>query len=613
MLSVLSAYVDQYGWNTKIRPLYKLEDALNVHYLLSVKLDDMTQTIKLHQTYKREFPVRDHKRIRVLGNLGNALRARGIKYGSSEDLAEAVRAHRGALELCPLGHGDRFNSLNNVAQSLMDHGSGIVEARNMSLKEAVSHCRESLVICPPNRDQRSKSFSRLADALMALYQKSQDQSHLEEAVRLARESRDLCPRGHHQHIDRQNNLGNLLMILSEKNTEMQFPEEAAAVYRIVLESRPRGHPERVRSLIHLGNALLKHGEKSGSVQSMTEALNLYRRALKSRSPSGTDDAELIKHLGTTAQLYVKTSDNVAQLPYLLFDLVSLYRGEVESSPQDALDLPELLGNLGIAFRKQGQLRGNVELLSKAVSISKSARDLRLLKHPRYPYSVLWHASSLTSHGKWSNNMSIIREGIELHRLALDLALANNIHDLDDYLTELAYALAQHGIRTGDIHSLEEAISLEQRALDICSPSHSAEHLNALGRMLTEHGERSGDVNKLSQAIVTHQKALIIESDNEEYQQDLEKAQDSHIKAVGQLPTEKRSTTSVPLSTAMKVSLPLSFTTFTLIICQQNLSKRSGEGRRETTDSLDMDIAQQVRQHRKYGQQARKRTISVSAS
>jgi tetratricopeptide (TPR) repeat protein len=111
-----------------------------------------------------------------------------------DDLEEAIVLGREALSLCPLGHPDRWRSLNSLVNIL---STQYKQLRAMEgLNEAIALVREALSLCPQGHPGRSESLGNLADCLSTRYDQLRAIRDLNEAISLDREALSLCPQGH---------------------------------------------------------------------------------------------------------------------------------------------------------------------------------------------------------------------------------------------------------------------------------------------------------------------------------------------------------------------------------------------------------------------------------
>ncbi|KAG1842269.1 hypothetical protein DFJ58DRAFT_732128 [Suillus subalutaceus] len=124
-----------------------------------------------------------------------------IFYFSVDNVVEA-------LALCPVGHTDRFKSLNNLGiqlSSRFEHrGNG------EDLDQTISLCREALTLHPVGHTDRSKSLNNLATQLSIRFHHGGNDEDLDQAIAFQTEVLALCPIGHIDQSGLLNNLANQL-------------------------------------------------------------------------------------------------------------------------------------------------------------------------------------------------------------------------------------------------------------------------------------------------------------------------------------------------------------------------------------------------------------------
>lgn len=120
--------------------------------------------------------------------------------------AEDVSCKRGKLERCPLGHGDRFDALFDLAKALCKRFKK--ERQIDDLNEAITLHRNALELRLVENDKydRSLSLNELAICLSYRYDKLEAVDDLEEAIALGREALALRPPGHPRRSVSLNNL-----------------------------------------------------------------------------------------------------------------------------------------------------------------------------------------------------------------------------------------------------------------------------------------------------------------------------------------------------------------------------------------------------------------------
>ncbi|KAG1751330.1 TPR-like protein [Suillus paluster] len=126
--------------------------------------------------------------------------------GVLSDLDEAIELHRAALVLRPPGHSHRPNSLNNLADGLVNR----FRQRSVlsDLNETIELNRAALALRAPGHSLRSSSLNYLANSLRYRFEQQGVLSDLYEAIELYRAALVLCPPGHSRRSSYLNDLAN---------------------------------------------------------------------------------------------------------------------------------------------------------------------------------------------------------------------------------------------------------------------------------------------------------------------------------------------------------------------------------------------------------------------
>jgi len=168
-----------------------LAAVLEIRYDRRGHIEDVDEAILLHRQALRLLPADHQARPSALNNLASALCLRFDKTHVPEDLEEF---HRAALELQPAPHPDRSTSLNNLANTpensriediSLDNLDIALEARfghNEDLGEAIKLHREALELQPAPHPDRSISYHHVAVTFLAKYRKFPHPLNLKHAL-----------------------------------------------------------------------------------------------------------------------------------------------------------------------------------------------------------------------------------------------------------------------------------------------------------------------------------------------------------------------------------------------------------------------------------------------
>jgi tetratricopeptide (TPR) repeat protein len=229
------------------------------------------------------------ERVRMLNDLGGALKVLGERESGTAKLEEAVAAFREALKEWPRKRGSLnwAGVQNNLGVALQDLGER--ESGTAKLEEAVAAFREALMECTRERAPLDWAGiqNNLGSALHRLGERESGMAKLEEAVAAYREAlkewtRERVP------LDwamTQNNLGSTLQVLGEREGGTMKLDEAVAAYREVLKeyTRARVPLDWAMTQYNLGCVLHTLGTRESGTAKLDEAVAAYREALKERT------------------------------------------------------------------------------------------------------------------------------------------------------------------------------------------------------------------------------------------------------------------------------------------------------------------------------------------
>ncbi|KAG1886016.1 hypothetical protein F4604DRAFT_1951437 [Suillus subluteus] len=216
-------------------------------------------------TYFRRIGTRLMKASTFDETCSNSAISRFTQRGNIDDLDESIQFRREAVSLCPEGHPDRHDYLNNLAVSL-GHYRFIHQGKLNDLNEAISLHEEAM---------------RLRVALLARFNKHHDIDDIDKAISLHREALTLCPPWD---LRRDTVLNNLALAVKTRYGELHVKEdlnEAIDLFRESIQIRRHDHPERHINLRNLSSALCSRFTQTRTGEDIEEAINLCQESLAS--------------------------------------------------------------------------------------------------------------------------------------------------------------------------------------------------------------------------------------------------------------------------------------------------------------------------------------------
>ncbi|KAJ7257747.1 hypothetical protein C8J57DRAFT_1647484 [Mycena rebaudengoi] len=214
-----------------------------------------------------------------LDGLACALHLRFGSRGDSKDLDEAIELATAAVATCQ----ESF-----YRPSLMSHLAGLKIERyedkdnGNDLNEAIKLERTALELIPPSHPQRASSLTHLATALDIRLNHSEDSADRDEAIVLFREALDITPVTEPLHCVYLNNLATMLQ---RRFLRAQNPEdisESVDLMKKLVDICPEHHPSRGMYLTSFANAA-NQLERSSLKPQQTKIVDDITSALREAS------------------------------------------------------------------------------------------------------------------------------------------------------------------------------------------------------------------------------------------------------------------------------------------------------------------------------------------
>jgi tetratricopeptide (TPR) repeat protein len=126
----------------------------------------------------------------MLNNLANLFSARFGQTSLIEDVDDAIKLHREALEQAPIPHPNRSVTLNNLGSVLLARCSKTDFA---DVDEAIAMHQEAVGLLPAAHPHRPASLYNLAIALSARFDHAGQIKDIDKAITTSREALSLAP------------------------------------------------------------------------------------------------------------------------------------------------------------------------------------------------------------------------------------------------------------------------------------------------------------------------------------------------------------------------------------------------------------------------------------
>ncbi|KAI6154922.1 hypothetical protein BKA82DRAFT_4072795 [Pisolithus tinctorius] len=525
--------------------LFGLAYALYERYQAECKIDDLNEAIDLLRAALELRPVENERahphRDATLDNLATYLKCRFEKQAAIElklrpprrprrdstfdNLATYLKCRsilllRAELKLRPPGHPLRDATLYGLAfylKSRFDKQAAIGD-----LDEAISLLRAALELRPPGHPHRDATLHSLATYLKCRFDKQAAIGDLDEAISLLRAELELRPPRHPDRDATLDNLATYLKCRFDKQAAIGDLDEAISLLRAQLRLRPPGHPDRDATLYGLALYLKSNFDKQAVIGDLDEAISLSRAALELRPPGHPDRDATLHNLS----IYLRCRFDEQAAIGDLDEAISLLRAELELRPLGHPDrgkyLYHLACDLWTKFQKQVDMPGlhGANSLNQTATADLASSLLALSLHlwdrlEKEAAMTALDAAICYSHyeGAWVQRPA---QGTGSNEPIVLVALVNyfvghrsgNHHaivGLNEDITLCRYVLqsfpTDHPGRASPLHSLaqclahrfrqqpaaadlDEAIALEQEALELLLPEDPAYQASRRSAMMS---------------------------------------------------------------------------------------------------------------------------------
>ncbi|PQE18220.1 TPR domain-containing protein [Rutstroemia sp. NJR-2017a WRK4] len=374
-----------------------------------------------------------------------------------DDLDEAIRIGREAVDATPEDHLARTARLNNLGRHLSDRYSrtGVMN----DLEEAIRIGREAVDTIPEDHIARAGLLNNLGNRLGDKYSRTGAMSDLEEAIRIGREAVDATPEDHPARATMLYNLGSRLSNRYSRTGVMNDLEEAIRIGREAVDTTPEDHPDRAKMLHNLGNLLGDRYSRTGAMNDLEEAIRIGREVVDTTPEDHPDHAGSLNTLGR------HLSDRYSRTGVMndLEEAIRIGREAVDTTPEDHPDRAGRLINLGSRLSNRYSRTGAVNDLEEAIRIGREAVDATPEDHPDRARMLLNLGSHLSYRYSRTGAMNDLEEAIRIGREAVD-ATPEDHPDRARMLLNLGNRLSYRYSRTGAMNDLEEAVLSYQSAL-----------------------------------------------------------------------------------------------------------------------------------------------------
>ncbi|MFD0201092.1 MULTISPECIES: CHAT domain-containing protein [Saccharothrix] len=479
---------------------------------------------------------RDLPRVRRTAALVRQLRF--TIAGDPDDLAEAIRLARAAVDGTPADDPYRADVLNALAGAV---GWAARAARDPEgLTEAIGTCREAMTLNPVpgvftvltlsellvERYLITGSTADLADATavlrsalpgttgsgrgpllnnlaLVLHQRVQHQGTsadlddaIEDTIRQAEQLLPELPPADAATLALSAKCAALRSGRYELHRDPADLDRAIAVLRTAVAGARGAHPALAECRVHLGLALTLRFLHHSEFADIDESIAVLRQGLAEATPGKPHDG-LRPQLALALMMRAQWSRN----PEALDEAVELLREAGTGFPAGTPGYLAVHLHLARALQLRFSETGDPAELTEAIEVARTGLRTTAPDHAHHTTLLVLLGTSLAQLFERTDDLAALDEAVEAHRRAAETTTAGD-GARAGALSELANSLRTRYIRRTDPADLDEAVTAAERALALpeLQPPERASAAIALANGLLVRGQHSGSLADLTAAV-----------------------------------------------------------------------------------------------------------------
>ncbi|PQE26664.1 TPR domain-containing protein [Rutstroemia sp. NJR-2017a BBW] len=412
-----------------------------------------------------------------------------------DDLEEAIRIGREAVDATPKDHPHRAAILNNLGTSL---------GTMSDLEESIRIGREAVKATPQDDPDRAEYLNKLGNRLGSRYLRTGAMSDLEESIRMIQEAVQAIPQGHSDRVMHLSNLGVRLGDRYSRTGAMSDLEESIRIGREAVQATPQDHSDRAGSLNNFGVRLGDQYSRTGAMSDLEESIRMMQEAVQATPQDHSDRAAYLNNLGMALGDRYSRTGAMSDLE----ESIRIIQEAVQATPQDHIDHAGILHNLGKGLGDRYSRTGAMSDLEESIRIGREAVKANTQDHPHR--AMFLNSLGVSLNGRYSRTGAIsdLEESIRMMREAVQATPQDHARRTM-YLNNLGTSLGDRYSRTGEMSDLEESIRIGREAVQATSQDHPdrAGRLHNLGKGLGVRYSRTGAISDLEDAILFAESAL----------------------------------------------------------------------------------------------------------
>ncbi|KAJ7114979.1 CHAT domain-containing protein [Mycena epipterygia] len=254
--------------------LHNLGNAFHERFRKLGDLGDLNQSLSMLEEAAKLHPSGNLNKVKCLCSLGSCLQVRFERLGDLGDLHHSVSVLTEAVRLS-LGE-TKISCLARLGSSLRVRFERLGNLDDMN--QTVEASKEAVKLCPKGHPNRSDLLNNFGLSLRCRFDLLGNPGDLDETISMFKEAVDLLPDNHPNKMFRLTNLGNCLKHLFLKSGKIGDLNDAIVALNEAVCLCPENHPHRASLLINVGSALHKRFSRFGHASDYEKSLAAFASA-----------------------------------------------------------------------------------------------------------------------------------------------------------------------------------------------------------------------------------------------------------------------------------------------------------------------------------------------
>ncbi|PVF91748.1 hypothetical protein CPB86DRAFT_770310 [Serendipita vermifera] len=333
------------------------------------KLESLEQAISQYRTAIERIPEDHPKRFAALNDLGTSFLRRFEHVGHLGDINDAIEKFRMAIML--RRDGDAA-CLTNLGCALFARFGTLQD-----LDEAIQQNQMALNCVSEGTFDHTASLTNLGTSLRVRFQRLGNLEDLESSTAQLLKAVDLTPNTDPNKYMSLMNLGNTFIIRFERFGNVVDIDNAITQMQMALDLTANDHPDKPCCLSNLGISFQTRFERLENPVDLDEAIVLQQQAVTLTTDSHPSKANYSNNLARVLYLRFRRTRSGADIN----DAIFWHQKAVDLTPGDSPDKALRLNTFASSLSSRFKIFGNTDDINNAIKKQLTVLDLTPDNHP----------------------------------------------------------------------------------------------------------------------------------------------------------------------------------------------------------------------------------------